>query len=78
MDYEVQRCSRHCAESGRELAPGEAFYSVLVAEGAELRLLRWLVEELDPARYWGGLRKTLTPEWHYLWLCEEHAAEYKR
>jgi hypothetical protein len=37
MDYEVQRCSRHCAASGRELAPGESFYSVLVAEGAELR-----------------------------------------
>jgi hypothetical protein len=37
MDYEVQRCSRCCAGSGRELAPGEGFYSVLVAEGAELR-----------------------------------------
>jgi len=36
MDYEVQRCTRHCAASGRELAPGEAFYSVLVAEGTEL------------------------------------------
>ncbi|MHC4179806.1 MAG: hypothetical protein ACYSWU_20045, partial [Planctomycetota bacterium] len=37
MDYEVQRCSRRCAESDRELAPGETFYSVLVAEGGELR-----------------------------------------
>ncbi len=37
MDYEVQRCSRHCAKSGRELAPGESYYSVLVAEGAELQ-----------------------------------------
>ncbi len=37
MDYEVQRCSRRCAISGRELAPGEVFYSVLVAEGAELQ-----------------------------------------
>ena len=36
MDYEVQRCTRHCETSGRELAPGESFYSVLVAEGAEL------------------------------------------
>jgi hypothetical protein len=37
MDYEIQRCSRHCAATGRELAPGEDFYSVLVAEGAELK-----------------------------------------
>lgn len=36
MDYELERCSRHCVSSGRELTPGEAFYSVLVAEGAEL------------------------------------------
>jgi hypothetical protein len=37
MDYEVQRCTRHCHGSGRELALGEEFYSVLVAEGAELQ-----------------------------------------
>lgn len=37
MDYEVQRCTRHCATSGREFTPGESFYSVLVAEGAELK-----------------------------------------
>lgn len=36
MDWEIQRCSRHCAVSGRELGPGEQFYSVLVAEGAAL------------------------------------------
>jgi hypothetical protein len=34
IDYEVQRCTRHCATSGRELQPGEVFYSTLVAEGA--------------------------------------------
>jgi hypothetical protein len=37
MDYEVQRCTRHCAASGREFEEGEEFYSVLVAEGAEVR-----------------------------------------
>ena len=37
MDYDVQRCTRHCETSGRDLAPGESFYSVLVAEGAELK-----------------------------------------
>lgn len=36
IDYEVQRCTRHCASTGRELQPGEEFYSVLVAEGAQV------------------------------------------
>jgi len=39
MDYEVQRSTRRCAATGQEFAPGESFYSVLVAEGAELRRL---------------------------------------
>ncbi len=39
MDYDVQRATRHCTATGRELAPGETFYSVLVAEGHELRRL---------------------------------------
>ena len=38
MDYEVQRCTRHCAVTGRELKPGEVVYSTLVADGA--RVLR--------------------------------------
>ncbi len=37
MDFEVQRCTRHCEASDRELLPGETFYSVLVADGAEVR-----------------------------------------
>jgi len=32
MDYEVERCTRHCAASGRELNEGEEFFSVLRAE----------------------------------------------
>lgn len=32
MDYEVERCTRHCAISGRELKEGEEFYSVLLVE----------------------------------------------
>ena len=36
MDYEIQRCTRCCAATGRELAPGEEFYSALVEEGTEL------------------------------------------
>ncbi|MGA2619131.1 MAG: hypothetical protein ABSF26_16095 [Thermoguttaceae bacterium] len=37
MDYEVERSARRCSATGREFAPGEEFYSALVAEGAELR-----------------------------------------
>ena len=44
MDYEVQRSARHCSTSGREFAPGEEFYSALVAEGAELRRMDFSTE----------------------------------
>jgi len=44
MDYEVQRFSRHCAASGRELQPGETFYSVLVQEGGEIRRVDYSAE----------------------------------
>ncbi len=36
MDFDIQRCTRRCAASGRELAPGEVFYSVLRRQGADL------------------------------------------
>jgi len=36
FDYEIQRFSRRCAVSDRELQPGEAFYSVLTVEGADV------------------------------------------
>jgi hypothetical protein len=35
--YEIQRCTRRCAASGRELAEGEAFFSVLISEGAQVQ-----------------------------------------
>ncbi len=44
MDYEVQRCTRHCAASGREFNEGEEFYSVLVAEGSEVRRYDYALE----------------------------------
>jgi hypothetical protein len=37
MDYEVQRSTRHCTATGREFAAGETYYSVLMAEGADLK-----------------------------------------
>jgi len=36
IDYEVQRCTRHCAVTLRELQPGETFYSTLTSSGAEV------------------------------------------
>jgi hypothetical protein len=47
-------------------------------EGMELRALRKLLDEVDAKQEWGGLKKVLTPEGHYLWLCKEHAEEYKK
>jgi len=44
MDYELQRCSRHCSATGRELVAGEHFFSALVAEGAQLVRRDYCVE----------------------------------
>jgi hypothetical protein len=34
IDYEIQRCTRRCAATDRELKDGETCYSVLLADGA--------------------------------------------
>jgi hypothetical protein len=44
MDYEIQRCTRRCASTEREFSPGEEFFSVLIADGAELRRLDYCAE----------------------------------
>jgi hypothetical protein len=44
MDYEVQNFTRHCTVTGREFAPGEWYYSALVAEGAELKRYDYSIE----------------------------------
>jgi hypothetical protein len=36
IDYEIQRCTRHCATTGRELQPGEVFYSTLTTDGPQV------------------------------------------
>jgi hypothetical protein len=48
-----------------------------LTSGPSLRAIRLLLQEQDPQEQWGGLRKILTPEGHYLWLCEHHAREYE-
>lgn len=37
MDYEVQHGARCCATTGREFAPGETYYSVLIDDGATMQ-----------------------------------------
>jgi hypothetical protein len=44
MDYEVQRSTRRCTVTGREFVPGETYYSVLMAEGAELKRYDYAAE----------------------------------
>ena len=36
MDFDIKRCTRRCAATDRELEPNEAFYSVLLKDGADL------------------------------------------
>lgn len=36
VEYDIQRCTRKCAATNRELKPGESVYSVLVVEGAQI------------------------------------------
>ena len=44
MEYDVQRCTRECSATGRELEPGEEYFSVLVAENGELRRIDYAAE----------------------------------
>ena len=36
LDFEVKRCTRHCAKTDREFLAGESFFSTLVADGADV------------------------------------------
>ena len=47
------------------------------ASGAALRELRHLLDQKDRRQIWGGLKRMLTKEGHYLWLCRHHAEEYR-
>lgn len=57
MEYDIQRCTRRCAATGRELAPGETFYSVLVEQGGALRRLDYSMEA------WTGPPETAVGWW---------------
>jgi hypothetical protein len=44
MDFDVQKTTRICAATSREIAAGETYYSVLVREGADVRRLDYAEE----------------------------------
>ena len=75
----VEKLPEFKADMASELAGriGEHDNAALV-QGTALRALRQLLDAKDPQQHWGRLKKVLTPEGHYLWLCEHHAAEYAR
>ena len=63
VDFEVQRCTRHCAKTEREFRPGETFVSVLMAEGAEVVRYDYSLEAWDqPPENAVGWWKSVMPE----------------
>jgi hypothetical protein len=49
-----------------------------IGSGAYLREIRAILQGADPQQGWGRLHKVLTPEGHFLWVCEKHARVYAR
>ncbi len=43
-EYEIQRCSRKCARTERELQPGETYYSALVPEASGTKRLDYAAD----------------------------------
>ena len=46
------------------------------AQGAAFRELFSLLHELDSRHRWAGMRRFLTPQGDYLWICPDHHKEY--
>ncbi|MBN9521099.1 hypothetical protein J0H58_21700 [bacterium] len=46
------------------------------AQGAGLRALRTLLKKHDPSSEWGRLRRVLTNEGDFQWVCPVHYSEY--
>ncbi len=46
------------------------------AQGAAFRELFSLLHSLDPRHRWGGMRRFLTPQGDYLWICPTHHKDY--
>ena len=59
LDFDVKRCTRKCATSGRDLNPGETIYSTLVADGGEVKRLDYAAEE------WQGPSEGVISWWQF-------------
>lgn len=57
MDYEVERCTRRCAASGRELQEGEEFYSALSTDRGQVHRSDYAVE------HWSGPPESALAWW---------------
>jgi hypothetical protein len=59
----------------KEISRLEEFRWEHHADRLTLFTLRRLLDEIAPneKNNWGGLTKVLTKQFHYLWLCEQHA-----
>ena len=47
LDFEVKRCTRHCTKTGSEFLAGESLFSTLVAEGADVVMVKPALACLD-------------------------------
>lgn len=57
LDFDVQRCTRKCAKTERNLEPGEEFYSVLRAVGGDV------IREDFCAEVWTGPPEKAIGHW---------------
>jgi hypothetical protein len=90
MEYELQRSTRHCATTGREFAPGDTYYSVVLAEGETLKRLdyaadTWAGPPNEAVGWWKSLvpgkvnaRKHWAPNDVMLNFWDELAAQLER
>ncbi len=62
LDFEIQRCTRKCFASERELRPGETYFSALVQHGAEIQRRDYAAEAwTDPPEGTIGWWKSQMP-----------------
>ncbi len=63
IDFEAPSFTRHCAATGREFSPGERYYSVLLADGADVKRLDYSLESWQgPPEKSIGFWKAQTPD----------------
>ena len=79
VDYQIQPSTRRCSVSGREIRPGEYYYSVLLEEDGKLVRKDFSVEAWQGApegafSFWKG-RLACSPNKHRLPIDEEMLME---